>query len=179
MSIAPVKEPYELLLKRGFMRSDECLLLKGSTANGYATVMFKKKGILAHRVSYLKWHGEIPDKFQVDHICHNEAAAKGECAGGSTCLHRRCVNPAHLRAVSAGTNWRASAVNQRFQDHNPNTGKTECPKGHEYSPENTFVYYNRRNCKICKQARLQAWRLNGGNDRRRLQRARRNNPPAS
>lgn len=32
-----------------------------------------------------------------------------------------------------------------------------CPAGHEYSPENTYVYRNRRSCKKCRcEARVRA-----------------------
>ncbi|MBF6254453.1 HNH endonuclease [Nocardia farcinica] len=31
--------------------------------------------------------------------------------------------------------------------------KTRCPRGHEYSPDNTYVYKNRRDCKRCIRIR--------------------------
>lgn len=33
---------------------------------------------------------------------------------------------------------------------NPNAVKTHCKKGHEYTPDNTYVYNNMRSCKKCK-----------------------------
>jgi hypothetical protein len=35
---------------------------------------------------------------------------------------------------------------------NWNRIKTHCPQGHEYTPENTSVWKNRRSCKACNRA---------------------------
>lgn len=39
-------------------------------------------------------------------------------------------------------------------DHEAN--KTHCPAGHAYSPENTYIYRNRRNCRACARERTAA-----------------------
>jgi len=39
-----------------------------------------------------------------------------------------------------------------------NRGKTHCPHGHEYTPENTYINSGRRHCRICLNVRGQAWR---------------------
>lgn len=54
-----------------------------------------------HRLTYALVHGPIPDGLVVDHACHN---ADKSCPGGDNCWHRRCINPAHLRAVTRGEN---------------------------------------------------------------------------
>ena len=33
--------------------------------------------------------------------------------------------------------------------HHANANKTHCPKGHEYTPENTYVRRNWRTCRMC------------------------------
>ena len=42
----------------------------------------------AHRVAYLLARGDFPVEYSIDHMCHN----------------RRCVNPAHLRAIPQKNN---------------------------------------------------------------------------
>jgi hypothetical protein len=99
---------------------------------------------MVHRLSY-EWHrGPIPEGMQLDHRCHTEAVARGECGGGD-CLHRRCVNPSHMDVVSA-------SENTDRQDH-ANRAKTHCPRGHEYTEENTRVRRGRRECRTCDRQR--------------------------
>ena len=52
----------------------------------------------AHIVAYEAVNGLVPTGLHIDHTCHG---ADLDCPGGGPqCLHRRCVNPAHLEAVS-------------------------------------------------------------------------------
>jgi hypothetical protein len=97
---------------------------------------------MAHRWSYEAHTGPIPDGYQVDHKCHTDDAA---CPGGSTCAHRRCVNPAHLEAVTGSENTK--------RQRHANRGKESCPKGHPYSGDNLIVRSGRRRCRECDLAR--------------------------
>jgi hypothetical protein len=51
--------------------------------------------VLAHKWAWEQEHGPVPDGFELDHLCHNGSG----CAGGPECVHRRCVNLAHLEPV--------------------------------------------------------------------------------
>jgi hypothetical protein len=81
----------------------------------------------AHRLAYRKLVGEISDGLQVDHLCRV----------------RCCVNPNHMEAVSQQENMRRGVVGKH------NRAKTHCPRGHEYTPENTYIRKKMRHCKAC------------------------------
>lgn len=97
---------------------------------GYATFAVGRKGQRAHRWAYEHWVGPIPKGLQIDHICRV----------------RHCVNPEHLRPVTPQGNsqYRAEQV-------------THCPKGHEYSPENTYISNGSRICKTCNRDKSKAY----------------------
>lgn len=111
----------------------------------------RRPGVSAHKFAYEYVNGALPKRgepghLQVDHLCHNRSKS---CKGGPTCLHRRCVNPGHLAAVTPRENTAASphataAVNRR---------KTECPRGHPFTPENIYGTETRRACRTCVLAR--------------------------
>ncbi|WP_433379445.1 hypothetical protein [Streptosporangium sp. CA-115845] len=68
----------------------------------------KSVELLVHRVVFEAERRPLLPGEQVDHTCHNEAAAQGTCAGGVTCLHRRCYRSDHLRATSQNDNIASS-----------------------------------------------------------------------
>lgn len=97
----------------------------GHSGNGYAQFQVGERPHPAHRIAYLLLIGPIPDGLVLDHLCRNI----------------NCVNPAHLEPVTRVENI------QRGENHWRN--KTHCPQGHEYTPENTYVYRGRRQCRTC------------------------------
>lgn len=125
---------------------DACWPWLGNTdRHGYGRLPFGSKRGLAHRVAYELAIGAIPDGQQLDHTCHTNDKA---CLGGSTCPHRRCVNPAHLEPVTSVENTRRggalgnglAAVNRR---------KTECKHGHPFDAANTRYRPGGRTCRAC------------------------------
>lgn len=124
--------------------------------NGYSEVWISSpahRGFRSgHRVAYELANGPIPDGAQIDHVCHNEDLT---CVGGSTCLHRRCTNPAHLRIASRKENVSAARRAERpgFLSRNANAQKTHCKWGHEFSPENTWMNKGARYCRVCLRRR--------------------------
>lgn len=136
-------------------KTETCWLWNaGCFNNGYSSMNVDGKRIGAHRFAYEILVGPIPPGLTVDHLCHNEAAARGECAGGVTCRHRRCVNPAHLEAVTSRVNLlRATGAIAVI-----NLAKTECPRGHPYSDTNTYEWRGHRGCRICKYNRNVEWK---------------------
>lgn len=109
----------------------ECWIWQGKIAsNGYA--VFGGVGLGAHRYSYQLHNGEIPDGLQLDHLC----------------MVKRCVNPAHLEAVTPKENIRRKDV-----AYGTGSAKTHCPHGHPYDEANTSRRNGRRYCKACARNR--------------------------
>lgn len=133
---------------RKVKKTDSCWLWTGSTHEGYGTLRRtrggRQKKFQAHRFAYELLVGPIPEGMTLDHLCHNNDK---ECQAGNDCIHRRCVNPAHLeptpniKNILRGKGWTAK-----------NARKTHCPHGHEYNAKNTFININgSRVCIICRR----------------------------
>lgn len=153
-------ERFQARIEKG-ATSDGCWTWTGTiSGGGYGHCWTGERVGLAHRFAYELWVGQIPEGLQIDHTCHNVAATRGECAGGTSCLHRRCVNPTHLEAVTHEVNSLRSVTNPTAA----NAAKTHCPKGHEYTPENTYVYPNRRSrlCRRCRADRMARYKVERG-----------------
>lgn len=90
----------------------------------------------AHRVVYELLVGPIPEGLELDHLCRVRA----------------CVNPEHLEPVTHEENVRRATP--WIKANNFQSTKTHCPRGHEYTPENTYLKRSkdgivRRICRSC------------------------------
>ena len=110
-------------------------------SSGYGMVRVEGRARYAHRVVYEQLRGPVPDGLELDHLCRV----------------RRCVNPEHLEPVTRSENLRRSPVTFAGR----NARKTHCIRGHEFTPENTLVTRNGRNCIRCARLRSLA-RSRGG-----------------
>lgn len=137
---------------------ESCWQWQGATINGYGVIREghgSSRVLGAHRAAYELSKGRIPDDLTIDHLCHN---ADRTCDGGASCLHRRCVNPSHLEAVTHVVNvLRGQALSAR------NLRKTHCPKGHEFTEENTYHSNTpngrgQRKCRACVLVRAARYR---------------------
>lgn len=115
--------------------------LSGKSDSGYGTFWVGGRGgrkVQAHRFAYELTVGPIPDGLQIDHLCKT----------------RDCVNPAHLEPVTpAVNNERSDSPSAR------NARKDRCPKGHEFTPENTRILPDgARSCRVCGREAARRWK---------------------
>ena len=119
----------ERFLAKAVVARNGCWLWIGAVdpETGYAKFWFEGKAVLAHRLVYELYVGEIPDGMTIDHQCHTQA-----CTGGVLCDHRRCVNPDHLKVATVRVNLlRGKTIVAA------NAVKTHCLRGHEFTSDNT------------------------------------------
>ncbi len=125
------------------LTDDECWSWQGTTSSaGYGVFWTGDAQAKAYRWAYEHLIGPIPVGLGLDHLCHSRSTT---CAGGNTCLHRRCVNPRHLEPVSNTEN-----VMRGLSFATKNARKTRCPRGHEYDVVNTYIPpKGGRTCRTC------------------------------
>lgn len=114
-----------------------CVFTGYKNKKGYGQIRFRGVRMWAHRAFYIAFKGAIPKGKEIDHLCKNTS----------------CVLPSHLEAVTHQENQRRgnSWVGK-------NARKTECPKGHPYSKENTYINpHGARVCRTCAKARNAAY----------------------
>jgi hypothetical protein len=114
---------------------DGCWLWCGTIlSGGYGQVHYAGRRHLVHRFAYQLLRGDPPSGVTLDHRCHTKACSDT----GADCLHRRCVNPAHMEPMSRGDNA------ARF-----NREKETCPRGHVYDHADRRGW---RKCSTCLNA---------------------------
>lgn len=138
--IPRTKESMEARIER--VTESGCWLWLGPICTGgYGTIGRDR----AHRVSYELYRGLIPEGLDIDHLCRV----------------RSCVNPWHLEPVPPATNkLRGAGLPAR------NARKTHCQNGHEFTPENMWLWrppngQPQRKCRACARQRKSAARTMG------------------
>jgi hypothetical protein len=137
----------ERLAARSELVSSGCREWRGGVkgGSGYGAIWHNGKMDGAHRVACALAHGEPPPgKNMALHTCHN----------------RLCVNPDHLYWGDAVDN--ARDMKEAGRAFNGRRARTGCPRGHEYSDENTYWHRGWRDCKECQRERVREFRARRG-----------------
>ena len=113
-----------------------CWTWTGAQSGGYGYFHWEKMRS-AHRFAYEVVVGAVPVSLQLDHLCRN----------------RLCVNPAHMEPVTQRENiMRGEGLAAQ------EVKRTHCPRGHEYTPENTKVIPSRPTARYCRRCHLERTR---------------------
>jgi hypothetical protein len=124
--------------------ADECWpWLAGVTEQGYGSFKIGSRtdkttrAIPAHRWAYEHLVGPVPAGMDLDH---------------RVCRNKRCVNPRHLVVCTRLENSSQpdGVIQVRLALA---AAQTHCKHGHEFTPENTYLYRGKRNCRICNRGR--------------------------
>ena len=117
-----------------------CFLWTGAlSGTGYGSSWDKRQGKVrpAHIIMWERENGPVPKGMELDHKCRVPS----------------CVNPRHLEPVSHRENLRRGSQRGGVILAALQKAKTECPRGHEYTAQNTYVLSGRRSCRTCHRIR--------------------------
>lgn len=105
---------------------------RGAGSNGHTRLLVDGHQVYTHRLAYTVYVGDIPAGLVLDHLCKVPA----------------CCNPAHLEPVTSRTNtMRGNTIPAMH------ARATHCPKGHEYTEENTYRRPDGRPWRACRTCR--------------------------
>lgn len=118
-------DPLVRFMSNTYVDENDCWLWVGKlNATGYAAFSVNGRPTMVYRWSYEAFRGPIPVGLYIDHLCRVP----------------RCANPTHLEPVTQQENLRRA--------YNSRALRTVCPRGHEYTPENTYT--SAKGCRSCR-----------------------------
>lgn len=113
-------------------KTSSCWIWTAAKAHfGYGAFRIRRKTLRAHRLSYWKLVGRIPNGMELDHKCGNPA----------------CVNVAHLDPVSHKENMGRGRQKRR----------ETCVRGHKFSETEVILKNGTRKCAECRRICGRDW----------------------
>lgn len=106
---------------------------------GYGMIKWRRRHWRTHRAVYELLVGPIPEGLVIDHLCFN----------------KRCMNPAHLEAVTARENTLRQIAAGRHRSV-AKAALNRCTRGHAFDEANTYRHGGKRRCRTCELARARA-----------------------
>ena len=122
------KNNWKMFLKK-IIRKGNCWIWTGNKNDkGYGRFSLNGKPDRAHRIAWRHYHGAIPKKMVIDHICRV----------------RSCVFPGHMEVVSLKENiLRGAGITAVY------VKRIYCKRGHKLGGENIVTGSLNRQCYKC------------------------------
>ena len=126
---------------------NECHIWIGShNKEGRGTIHYRGKTASVPRV-IMFLEGKLPSMKSKLLVCH-------------TCNNPQCCNMEHL-FIGTNSDNRQTVIRC-------STGKTHCPRGHEYTKENTYKHNNTVSCRMCHRLEMRNIQKRGIRGRRNI-----------
>ena len=162
-----------------------CWLWQGKLLwNGYGYFVYERRTTLVHRFLFEQALGPIPDGRNLDHLCRNRGCCnpahleivtprENSRRGLRGVLKTHCKNGheyttdnifvnargarecRECRRVKFAKRDEAKRLKNNAEGRLHPRDRTRCPQGHEYTPENTYIYAKtgERQCRECGRRR--------------------------
>lgn len=127
----------EKIMRRFIKRISECSgnncwnFTGSKNRKGYGHFYMNGFQYKAHRASFIIFHQEDIGELHILHSCDNPF----------------CVNPAHLRKGTHQENM----LDKKIRNRTFRNFKSKCPRGHDYSSENTVIKNGSKFCLTCRK----------------------------